>query len=75
MEIEREKIVMDDQTLEQVAGGRYIGPTFVYAIQSGDTLPILAQRFGTTVRVLRELNGLQDPRSLVPGTRLLIPQR
>ena len=73
--MERERIAMDDQALEQVAGGRYVGPTFVYVIQNGDTLPILAQRFGTTVRVLRELNSLQDPRSLVPGTRLLIPQR
>ena len=73
--MESERIIMDDESLEQVAGGRTIAPTFVYVIQSGDTLPVLAQRFGTTVRVLRELNGLRDPRSLVPGTRLLIPQR
>ena len=66
---------LSDRELEQVAGGRYVGPTFVYVIQEGDTLPLLAQRFGTTVRVLVELNALKDPRSLVPGTRLLIPQR
>ena len=73
--MERERILMDDESLEQVAGGRYIGPTFVYVIQNGDSLPILAQRFGTTVRLLRGLNGLKDPRGLVPGMRLLIPQR
>ena len=66
---------LDDRELEQVAGGRYIGPTFVYVVQDGDTLPLLAQRFGTTVRVLRELNDLQDPSRVKPGTRLLIPQR
>ena len=73
--MEREKSVMNDHELEQVTGGRYVGPTFVYLVQTNDSLPMLAQRFGTTVRVLVELNALKDPRSLVPGTRLLIPQR
>ena len=66
---------MNDQELTRVAGGRYVGPTFVYLLQEGDSLPLLAQRFGTTVRVLRELNDLQDPSRVKPGTRLLIPQR
>ncbi len=73
--MERQIFTVNDQELEQVAGGRYVGPTFVYVIQSGDTLPLLAQRFGTTVRVLRDLNDLRDPRRFVPGLRLLIPQR
>ena len=66
---------VDEKELERVAGGRYVGPTFVYLVQEGDTLPQLAQRFGTTVRVLRELNSLQKPESFQPGVRLLIPQR
>ena len=66
---------VDDKELTRVAGGRYVGPTFVYIAQEGDTLPLLAQRFGTTVRVLRELNSLQKPESFRPGVRLLIPQR
>jgi LysM repeat protein len=69
------RIAINDQELAKVAGGRYVGPTFVYLIQEGDSLPLLAQRFGTTVRVLRELNDLQDPSRVRPGTRLLIPQR
>ena len=44
-------------------------------IQEGDTLPRLAQRFGTTVRLLRELNSLQDPNRFQVGLRLLIPQK
>ena len=66
---------VDDRDLTRVAGGRYVGPTFVYIVQEGDTLPLLAQRFGTTVRVLRELNQLPDPDHFKPGIRLLIPQR
>ena len=73
--METQKSKINEQELERVAGGRYVGPTFVYAIQPGDSLPLLAQRFGTTVRVLLELNALKDPRRLTPGTRLLIPQR
>ena len=70
-----QKFALDDRELKQIAGGRYVGPTFVYVIQEGDTLPLLAQRFGTTVRVLRELNSLTDPGRFRPGVRLLIPQR
>lgn len=66
---------LDDKELEHVSGGRYLGPTFVYVVQAGDSLPRLAQRFGTTVRVLRELNSIQDPPGVQPGTRILIPQR
>ncbi len=66
---------MSDQELDSVSGGRYLGPTFVYVIQSGDTLPRLAQRFGTTVRVLRELNGIKDAADFKVGERILIPQR
>lgn len=73
--MEKELLMMNDRELASVAGGRYVGPTFVYVTQQGDTLPRLAQRFGTTVRVLRELNDLQDPRRFRPGLRLLIPQR
>ncbi|MBO5497133.1 MAG: LysM peptidoglycan-binding domain-containing protein [Oscillospiraceae bacterium] len=68
-------LTLDDRELTQVAGGRYVGPTFVYIVQEGDTLPRLAQRFGTTVRVLLELNKLPDPEHFKPGVRLLIPQR
>ena len=66
---------VSDRELEQVAGGRYLGPTFVYVFQNGDKLSVLAQRFGTTVRVLLELNSLPKDEPIRPGTRLLIPQR
>ena len=66
---------VDEGDLTRVTGGRYVGPTFVYIVQEGDTLPLLAQRFGTTVRVLRELNQLPDPDHFKPGIRLFIPQR
>ena len=66
---------LSDGELEQISGGRYTGPTFVYVIQPNDNLTILSQRYGTTVRVLRELNGLDSPNMVKPGTSILIPQR
>ena len=73
--MEEQVLTVGDQELATVSGGRYLGPTFVYVIQEGDSLPRLAQRFGTTVRLLREINGLQDPSRFQVGLRLLIPQR
>ena len=73
--MEQRFYALNDEELVQIAGGRYVGPTFVYVVQEGDSLPFLARRFGTTVRVLADLNGLQDPKRPEPGTRLLIPQR
>ena len=64
-----------DDALETVIGGRYTGPVFVYTIQRGDNLSVLAHRFGTTVRVLRELNNITDPDLVQVGTTILIPQR
>ncbi len=67
---------LEDEALQYVAGGKtYSGPVFMYTMQQGDNLSTLAHRFGTTVRVLLELNGITNPRALTPGTLLMIPQR
>ena len=49
------------------------GPTTTYIVQRGDNLFAIARRFGTTVAVLVELNGLADPSYLYVGQPLLIP--
>lgn len=43
-----------------------------YTVRSGDTLYILANRFGTTVEKLVELNEIADPSLIYPGQRLKI---
>ncbi len=70
-----ERIALKDTDLEQVSGGKYTGPVFMYTLQPEDKLSILAQRFGTTVRVLCELNGITDPAMIRAGETLMIPQR
>lgn len=73
-DIKRETLA--DDMLEKVSGGAYSGAVFMYTLQPGDKLSVLAHRFGTTVRILQELNNLtDDPDQLRPGRTLMIPQR
>jgi LysM repeat protein len=49
-------------------------PSFqTYVVRSGDTLGAIANRFGTTVRAIADLNGISDPTRIQIGQRLLIP--
>jgi LysM repeat protein len=50
-----------------------LGPTFEYVVQQGDSLTIIATRFGTTWQVLAQINGLSPTGTLYPGQHLLVP--
>ncbi|MBM4408542.1 MAG: LysM peptidoglycan-binding domain-containing protein [Chloroflexi bacterium] len=44
-----------------------------YKVKRGDTLSAIAHRFGTTVKVLQELNNIQDPQYIRVGQILKLP--
>ena len=44
-----------------------------YKVRSGDTLGGIATRFGTTVKILKELNGISDPSKIRVGQVLKLP--
>ena len=44
-----------------------------YTVVAGDTLSIIANRFGTTVQALMAANGIADPDEIVEGQVLTIP--
>lgn len=48
-------------------------PPLTYTIQPGDTLSQLAVKFGTTVTVLVQLNGIKDPNLIYAGQILKLP--
>ena len=66
---------LDDTELGKVSGGKYQGAVFMYTIQPGETLSVLAHRFGTTVRILCELNSIIDASQVRAGATIMIPQR
>jgi len=50
-----------------------VQPATNHVIQSGETLSQIATTYGTSVRLLRELNGLSNVDSIRAGASLLIP--
>ena len=50
-----------------------IGPHQEYVVQSGDTLSLIAQAFGTTVAKIKEMNGLRND-NLRVGQKLNLPK-
>lgn len=47
--------------------------TIVHVVGPSETLSRIAQRFGTTIKSIQELNGLDDANLIVAGQRLTIP--
>jgi LysM repeat protein len=48
-------------------------PPTTYTVVEGDTLALIAQRFGTTVAAIQSANGIGDPDEIVIGQVLVIP--
>ena len=61
-----------DNELENVSGGANFQNNY-YIVQPGDTLGVLAQRFGTTVRNLQALNPrITNPNLIYAGEAIRI---
>jgi len=50
------------------------GPCKEYVVQSGDTLSLVAEAFGTKVSVIKEMNGLKSD-NLRVGQKLKVPMK
>lgn len=62
-----------ENEMQEVNGGTYSGACFVYVIKKGDCLSVIAQRYGTTVELLCELNNISNPNLIYAGNKLLVP--
>ena len=49
-------------------------PAVEHLVQRGETLTVIARRFGTTIGAITERNQLDDPDNLAEGQRLVIPE-
>ena len=71
--------IIKDAGLNHLAGGSAPAPSpspqyITYVIQPGDTLSGIAQRYGTTVSTLTQLNGISDPDKIYAGNTLKVPE-
>lgn len=55
-------------------GGSVVASSETYAVRSGDTLSVIAERTGCKVADLMALNGIEDARSLRAGQDLKLPK-
>lgn len=62
-----------ENDMQEINGGAYQGACFVYVIKKGDCLSVIAQRYGTTVELLCEINNISNPNLIYAGNKLLIP--
>src|SRR5699024_1853293 len=53
------------------SSGKISGST--YKVKKGDTLSEIAQRYGTTTRVLQNLNGIKNANLIRPGQKIKLP--
>lgn len=65
---------LNENELVNVSGGAG-EQAFVYVIKSGDCLSVLAEKYGTTVKKLCELNNIKNPDKIYTGNKLLIPYK
>ena len=61
------------EELEEVCGGFYNGLVFRYHINEGDTLSDIATKYHTTVKLLCDLNNIENPNLIYAGRTLLVP--
>lgn len=68
---------INENEVQNVSGGAYNGPCFLYLTKAGDTISRLAQCYNTTVEILCALNSdlsRYNPNLPLPDSlRLLIP--
>jgi LysM repeat protein len=65
-------IIVPPQTVPPPGGG-VPGGTNVYVVKVGDTLKIIASRYGTTWQAIAAANGLVNANFIYAGQRLIIP--
>jgi len=65
-------VIVPPQTVPPPGGGTS-GGTTVYVVKAGDTLQIIARRYGTTWQAIAAANGLVNANFIYTGQRLIIP--
>ena len=66
--MEMNKVAMNDDQMNQVAGGSVLP----YVVQPGDTLGAIAKKYNVTIEQLMKWNNITNPDIIAVGQRLVI---
>jgi LysM repeat protein len=66
-------LLYEGQAIRVPARSEATVTTTVHVVEAGETLGLIADRYGTTVEVLLELNDLPEPDVVPVGTSLVVP--
>ena len=64
--------MLSDDAMENVAAGSGFLTT-TYEVKAGDTLSAIALKFHTTVELLCQTNGIENPDRIYVGQILMVP--
>jgi len=64
---------LKENDLQEVSGGANTENYFIYKVVRGDTLSMIAARFGTTVKKIQQLNNIINPDIIKEGQQLTLP--
>lgn len=56
---------------DEVGGARVVH--YAHLVESGSSVEVIAQEYGTTQQILLSLNGITDPKTLQAGAVLDVP--
>jgi len=60
-------MIMPDELLKDINGGTYIP----YMVKEGDTIEVLAKRFGCTIEDVCKWNHISDPNKISVNQKLI----
>ncbi|MBQ3372116.1 MAG: LysM peptidoglycan-binding domain-containing protein [Oscillospiraceae bacterium] len=66
---------INDFDLQNVTGGAYSGSVFKYQVKKGDVLSVIAQRYGTDVKTICDLNSIRNADAIDVGQVILVPYK
>ena len=68
-----QQLLLPQDNSQSTAVAAVVSQDGSYTVRRGDTVSLIAARYGVTERALLSVNGIQDPHRIYPGQQLTMP--